>query len=239
MKKVLSITAIAMAATTGVFAKMSHTMYAGLGLGHVRHHHKVNWQTQGGAAGVTVSDDTSNTGEKFGGMLLAGYRMGLMSDKMFVGVELDLQNGYSNKENSDPSNKANGNTDAMKIKVSWAMGGSLLLGYHLNKNAYVALRAGLESRTFKVYPQLGSGNFGATISAAKQSGLVKFKQTSFVPGVLVGMPINDCWEAAFDYRYVAGEKKAKGVNTTTDIRFTSAPNSSSYLFRATYKIMSK
>ncbi len=236
MKKVLSIAAIAMVATTGTFAKMSHTMYAGLGLGHKKAHSQINWASQNN---LGQSEKAMIANDKFAGSAFLGYRMG-MSDKAFIGAELDLQNGYTSKGRTDASSRNGYETSAQKIKASWAWGGSLLLGYHLNKSAYVALRAGFESRQFKVTPNLGMSNFAAPLTTnGNAKNVRKFNHTSFVPGILLGMPLSDCWEISGDYRWTMGSKKSSGKNTVSDIRWTHTPKSNTFMVRASYKFLSK
>lgn len=237
MKKVLSIMAVAVAVTTGASAKMSHGLYGGLGLGHMKAQSNVSFLT-GNNGGV--SETSRIVGDKFAGALFLGYRLGL-SDKVFAGLELDAQNGYTVKGESDVSSRAaTVETANQKVKASWAWGGSLLLGYHLNKNAYVAVRAGLESRTFKITPNVGLTNFIAPLTTnGNATAIRKFSHTSFVPGVLLGMPLGECWEVSGDYRWVMGEKKSKGQNSTTDMRWSHTPKSSTFMVRASYKFMSR
>lgn len=230
MKKILSGAALAaLLSTTAAEAGPSHQMYGGLGAGLQSPQSKMKARRDGNTAQLNefrVADT------KFGGSVFLGYRAQWAS--FFAGLELDTLTpvNYENHSTADGAN----NLTAYKVKAGWAFGGSLLVGYNVNKDSYLALRLGGEHREFKVYPRIDNNAlFGGSLE--ERTKVRKFKSFAFTPGVVAGMSVNDCWEVSADYRLRMGRQKSKGSLNANRLMVRHTETVQTFMLRAAYKFV--
>lgn len=225
MKKILTGLALtSLMATSAIAGDMKHSVIVGLGGGLQSLKMKVehSYNVPGGFDnGFSVAE------AKFGGTAFFGYRAHMGS--FLGGLEVDaitpatFRNTYYNAG-------ANNSDTGYKIKANWAFGASALLGFHVNENAYAAIRLGGEYRKYKV--NIGPVTYVVTNRADVEKSYGKF---AFAPGILLGTSFMGCWDLSADYRVRLGATKTAGRNTGTNYLQKLKDTNQTFMIKLGYK----